>query len=513
MLENHESENRRFAIVDLEASSTKPKNRIMEVAVIILEDDGYQVVVKDSFSTLVNPEVEVPANILDLTGITQEELKTAPKFYEIAEDLELLTRDCTIVAHNVGFDISLLQDEFDKLGTEFLRKTKCTQELAKEHYPELASYDLKSLCELLDIELEFNHRAMDDAVAAVELFKKTYIEGLPGKREKGPSLNKIHKTHPLLNLSFFGELTESPGIAHFNNDGKTVFVERFENLKVEVPRFLSKFYERFETEVEEIQVLSFKDTLMAMRKKEERINQLHPHYNMEERKSSWGVYLKENPFSLRALPLTKGKGDLLFISGNKEDAVHWIRLQLNDVEKQEFAYIDQQDQKLINRLKKERERTIRAKVRHFATYPHDYFVVMGPGKDDDELSCHFFAGGKLSGHAFLSGQAVYSLDTIPKDLKPLKETDLLKHYLLREFHDWKTRASRDHSIKVLKSHKKAKSSNGNQLDIDGNQQEVPKKKKPRYAHKKKNSGHKKKKYSKKPYRKYSDKKAKPAPSA
>ena len=88
MLENHESENRRFAIVDLEASSTKPKNRIMEVAVIILEDDGYQVVVKDSFSTLVNPEVEVPANILDLTGITQEELKTAPKFYEIAEDLE-----------------------------------------------------------------------------------------------------------------------------------------------------------------------------------------------------------------------------------------------------------------------------------------------------------------------------------------------------------------------------------------------------------------------------------------
>ena len=145
--------------------------------------------------------------------------------------------------------------------------------------------------------------------------------------------------------------------------------------------------------------------------------------------------------------------------------------------------------------------------------PTTISLLWGPGKDDDELSCHFFAGGKLSGHAFLSGQAVYSLDTIPKDLKPLKETDLLKHYLLREFHDWKTRASRDHSIKVLKSHKKAKSSNGNQLDIDGNQQEGPKKKKPRYAHKKKNSGHKKKKYSKKPYRKYSDKKAKPAPSA
>ena len=42
---------------------------------------------KDTYSTLINPETEVPANILELTGITQEELDTAPKFFELAEDL------------------------------------------------------------------------------------------------------------------------------------------------------------------------------------------------------------------------------------------------------------------------------------------------------------------------------------------------------------------------------------------------------------------------------------------
>lgn len=456
MLENQASGKRRFAVIDLEASSTKPRNRIIEIAALILEDDGASVHIKDSFSTLVNPEVEVPKNILELTGITPEELETAPKFFEVAEDLELLTKDCTVVAHNAEFDMGLLQEEYEKLGTEFLRKSKCTQNLAKEHYPELASYDLKSLCELLEIELEFNHRAMDDAIACAELFQKTYFKNLDSSREEGPSLTKIHKAHPELDLKFLSELAPTPGVVHFNKEGKTIFIERFENLEVEVPRFLLRFDERFETDVEEVQVLSFKDSLMAMRKKEERIGKIQPALNIEERNKSWGVFLKENPFSLRAFPLNKGKGNLLFISNNKEDAVHWIRLQLNDVEKQEFAYIDQQDQKLINRLKKEREKTIRAKVRCFAQYPHDYFVVMGPGRDDDELSCHFFSGGKLSGHAFLSGQAMFTLDTAPKDLSPARETEILKHYFLREFQDWKTRSRRDHSIKVLKSNKKAK---------------------------------------------------------
>lgn len=491
MLENQAAERRRFAVIDLEASSTKPKNRIIEAAVLILEDDGQAMKLKDSYSTLINPEVEVPNNILELTGITKEELETAPKFFEVAEDIELLTRDCVIVAHNVEFDFSLLRDEFETLGTEFLRKTKCTQELAKQHYPELGNYDLKSLCELLTIELGFNHRAMDDAVACAELFQKTYLQTLGSAREEGPSFTKIHKEFPALDLKFLGELAATPGVVDFIYEGETIYVERFENLNVEVPRLLLRFKEKHgeEVEIEELKVLAYKDSLVAMRKKEERIAKLKPELNIEERKNSWGVFLKENPFSLRAFPLFKGKGDLLFMANNKDDAVHWIRLQLNDVEKQEFAYIDQQDQKLINRLKKERERTIRAKVKPFASYPHDYFVVMGPGRDDDELSCHFFCGGKLKGHSYLSGQAMFGIDIAPDDMEPARENEILKHYFLREFQDWKTRSRRDHSIKVLKSNKKGKNYRDPNEEVNGNTM-APEHAPP--VHRKKNSKKKKK---------------------
>jgi len=466
MLENDPVGTKRFAVIDLEASSTKPRNRIIEIAVLILEDDGSEVSLKETYSSLVNPELKVPNDILQLTGITTEELEQAPKFFEIAEDVELLTRGCIVVAHNVEFDIQLLQEEFEKLGTDYPRKTQCTQKLARETYPELANYDLKSLCELLDISLSFNHRAMDDTLACAELFVKTYFKSHTSSHDEGPSWTKLHKMHPALNLNFIAELESTPGLVHFNREGKTVFIERFESLKVDVPKFLMRFNERFETDIEEIQILSYKDSLLAMRKKEERINKLQPVFNMDERGKSWGVFLGQNPFSLKAFPLSKGKGDLLFISPNKDEAVHWIRLQLSDVEKQEFAYIDQQDQKLINRLKKEREKTIKLKIKPFSSYPHDHFVVMGPGRDDDELSCHFFAGGRLSGHAFLSGQAVYTLDKAPKDLKPLKESDLLKHYFLREFQDWKSRSRKDHSIKVLKTNKPKKKSS--KKDSTGN---------------------------------------------
>ena len=458
---------KRFAVIDLEASSTKPNNRIIEVAVLIFEDNSTTMSLIETYSTLVNPELEVPSDILELTGITKEELETAPKFFEISEDLEMLTRDCILVAHNVEFDIELLRSEFEKLGIAFDRKTKCTQQLAKKQFPDFKSYDLKSLCEALDIELSFNHKAMDDAIACSELFEKTYFEQRGKKPAPGPSLTKIHKTHPGLDLAFLAKLTSSPGVAHFNAEGETVFIERFENMKIDLPRFLIRFAERYEDSViDDIQIGTYKDSLMAMRVKEEQIEKIKPQYNVEDRKTSWGVFLKENPFSLRAFPLFKGNGDLLYISVDKDDALHWIKLQLDDIEKEEFAYIDQQDKRLISRLKKEREKQIRAKVKPFAQYPHDHFVVMGPGRDDDELSCHFFNGGKLSGHAFVSGQAVFDLNSTPSYVKPAKETGILKHYLLREFQDWKNRTRKDHSIKVLKSLKAA--NRDNREEANGN---------------------------------------------
>ena len=73
-----------FVIVDVETTGGSPKNsKITEIA--MYKFDGTAVI--DEFSTLVDPEMEIPEFIVRLTGITNAHVQNAPKFYEIAKQI------------------------------------------------------------------------------------------------------------------------------------------------------------------------------------------------------------------------------------------------------------------------------------------------------------------------------------------------------------------------------------------------------------------------------------------
>ena len=76
----------------------------------------------DEFTSLVNPEQNIPAFITNLTGITNAMVRNAPKFYEVAKKVEEITKDTIFVAHNVNFDYNIIQAEFKSLGFDFKRK-------------------------------------------------------------------------------------------------------------------------------------------------------------------------------------------------------------------------------------------------------------------------------------------------------------------------------------------------------------------------------------------------------
>ncbi len=64
------------------------------------------------FSSLVNPEKKIPYRITQITGINDQMVVAAPKFYEIAKQLVELTDDTIMVGHNVSFDYRFIQAEF-----------------------------------------------------------------------------------------------------------------------------------------------------------------------------------------------------------------------------------------------------------------------------------------------------------------------------------------------------------------------------------------------------------------
>lgn len=159
----------KYAVVDIEATGgTQKVDRIIEIGIVLL--DGNEIV--DTYSTLVNPGISIPPFITKLTGISQQMVKDAPAFHEVAKKIILMTEGRSLVAHNVSFDYRILREEYERLGYEFKTDTLCTARLAKHYFPEIEKYNLKRVATYLGLPLEDRHRAGDDAMATAEVMKK-----------------------------------------------------------------------------------------------------------------------------------------------------------------------------------------------------------------------------------------------------------------------------------------------------------------------------------------------------
>ena len=157
-----------YAIIDIETTGqASATGKITEVAIYI--HDGFEIT--GSFTSLVNPECYIPGFITNLTGIDNEMVRNAPKFYEIAREIVELTQDKIFVAHNVSFDYRFIQEEFKRLGYTYERNTMCTVRMGRKFIPGHKSYSLGKICEELGISINGRHRAAGDALATVKLFE------------------------------------------------------------------------------------------------------------------------------------------------------------------------------------------------------------------------------------------------------------------------------------------------------------------------------------------------------
>lgn len=157
-----------YAIIDIETTGQSAEHgKITEIAIFI--HDGFGIV--DSFASLINPESYIPYFITELTGIDNDMVRNAPKFYEVARRIVEMTQDCIFVAHNVMFDYKFVREEFKRLGYNYERKTMCTVRMGRKYIPGHRSYSLGKLCSELGIEIEGRHRAAGDAAATVKLFE------------------------------------------------------------------------------------------------------------------------------------------------------------------------------------------------------------------------------------------------------------------------------------------------------------------------------------------------------
>ncbi len=286
-----------YAILDIETTGGQYNEEgITEIA--IYKFDGHEIV--DQFISLVNPEKPIQPFVVKLTGINNEMLKGAPKFFEVAKRIIEITQDCIVVAHNAVFDYRILRTEFRRLGYDFNSKTLCTVELSQQLMPEQPSHSLGKLVRALGIPMADRHRASGDAMATVKLFKmlldkdleKTILNDLiKFEVEKGitPKLRDIMESMP-----------SRTGVYYiYNQSGILFYIGKSRNIK----KRINQHFTGTDKKSKKIQNLAFTVTydetgseLIALLKESEEIKKNKPLFNKDQKKSvfNYGLYTKKN---------------------------------------------------------------------------------------------------------------------------------------------------------------------------------------------------------------------------
>lgn len=169
-----------FVVVDLETTGLVPgEDRIIEVGGIKYEDG----VEAGTFEKLINPQMPIPEFITRLTGISDDDVKGAPKIKEAFSELDNFLKDVPFVGHQVNFDASFIERIYREQNNDFENWENPAQRfkyfgrvrldtlfLSRIIMPFLPKHKLGFLADFFGHDLENAHRAVDDARATGHIF-------------------------------------------------------------------------------------------------------------------------------------------------------------------------------------------------------------------------------------------------------------------------------------------------------------------------------------------------------
>ena len=156
-----------YCVFDLETTGFSFRTeKITEIGIMKIRNGE----IIDTFETFVNPEKPIPLKVQEVTHITDDMVKDAPKIEEILPKVMEFFGDSVLVAHNADFDTGFLRYNCQQLGYKFENTYLDTLALAKNLFPNYKKYKLGVIAENLGIEVLVAHRALDDVDTTVKVF-------------------------------------------------------------------------------------------------------------------------------------------------------------------------------------------------------------------------------------------------------------------------------------------------------------------------------------------------------
>lgn len=176
-----------LAFIDLETTGVNlGSDRIVEIAIVKILPDGTRNVKRK----LINPEMPIPKANTEIHGITDEMVKDAPTFAQVAQELKQVLDGCDLAGYNSNrFDVPLLVEEFLRAGVDFDmrgRKLVDVQNIFHKMEQRTLAAAYRFYC---DKVLDGAHSAEADASATHEVL----IAQIARYPELGTSVESINK--------------------------------------------------------------------------------------------------------------------------------------------------------------------------------------------------------------------------------------------------------------------------------------------------------------------------------
>ena len=170
------------------------RDRITEIGAVRVVN-GH---VTESFQTFVDPEMPIPPEIVQLTGITDKDVFGAPSEGEAVAAFIKFAGDMPLVAHNAAFDVGFITSAAERNGLTFRPVFIDTLAVSQSLLKELKRFKLDVVSRALGLPDFNHHRASDDASVCAHIFVKLRDrlaeEGAVKLRDIGPIVTRLRST-------------------------------------------------------------------------------------------------------------------------------------------------------------------------------------------------------------------------------------------------------------------------------------------------------------------------------
>lgn len=429
-----------YAVVDVETTGGSYQNaRLTEIAVYLF--DGREIV--KEFTTLINPEQPIPYMITRLTGITDEMVADAPKFYQIAKQIVEITEGAIFVGHNVSFDYNFIRHEFRSLGYNFKRQTICTVKMSRKILPGYSSYSLGKLCNSLGIEIYNRHRAAGDALAT------TYLLKLLLETDEDMMCNQVREIPAIIK-----DVPEDTGVYYLHDEnGNIIYVGKSNNMYERIMQHFRNHETSKALEMSNrIASVSFEVTgseLLALLLESNEIKKHRPPYNRAQRRTRYGysvfTYVDENGYiclspghevnghvPVASFPSLTNAQNFLYSLMDKYQLCQKL-CGLYETRSACFHYtIKQCNGACIGHESPESYNKRAQRALHSIGYDDQDFYIIEKGRTNEEYSVVKIAGGRYTGFGYVDASCFdpESLDGCIRQFEDNRDTrHIIKSYM------------------------------------------------------------------------------------